>query len=150
MKKLSEFQKKTLLVFIFANLILLTVSALYAHIIAEAGGKDIVGCAMKRLFFIYCPGCGGSRSLLHLFRLDFISAFKLYPPMAVLLFFLIDIEVRALLSIVKDKPRYLASFKLSSLLIIPAVLLLHFFIRNLLLVEFGIDPIGDLQFFYNS
>ena len=148
MIKPSTYRKRMLVIFITANLILLTVSAVYAHIVAAADGKDIVGCAMKKIFFIYCPGCGGSRSLVHLFRLDFISAFITYPPMAVLLFFLLDIDIRGALSIIKDEPKYLRGFKLNSLLVIPAVLLLHFFVRNLLLIKFGIDPIGDLGFLY--
>ena len=68
--------------------------------------------------------------------------------MAALLFFLIDIDLRSALSIVKDDPSYLRRFKLNYLLVIPIVLLIHFFIRNFLLIRYGIDPLGDLINFY--
>lgn len=147
-KKLSDYQRRMLLIFLTANLILFAVSAVYAYIIDSADGRDIVGCSMKHLLRIYCPGCGGSRSLVFLFKFDFISSFRAYPPMAALLFFLIDIDLRSALSIVRDDPSYLRRFKLNSLLVIPIVLLIHFFIRNFLLIRYGIDPLGDLINFY--
>ena len=149
MKALSPYQKKTLFILICANLALLTVSVIYAHIIASAEGEDIVSCAVKHLLHIYCPGCGGSRSLVSLFRLDLISAFTLYPPMAILLFFLIDIDVRATLAVVRNERGYLEKFKLTSVVLIPLVMLICCFVRNYLLICHGVDPIGDLIGYYS-
>ena len=50
-----------------------------------------VGCFFKLLFKIPCPGCGISRALFSLIKLDFVSAFKFNPmfwsvPILVLLY----------------------------------------------------------------
>ena len=146
--RLSAYQKRLLRIFLAVNITLFIISAVYAYIIDSADGKDIVGCTMKHMFHIYCPGCGGSRSLVFLFKLRLISAMRAYPPMFFLLFFLFDIDIRAALSIIKDDRKYIDSFKLNSLIIIPIVIMCHFIIRNILLIKFGVDPLGDLIAFY--
>lgn len=45
-------------------------------------------CLNKKLFGVDCLGCGMQRSLLHVFRGEFIEAFKMYPAIyTIMLFF---------------------------------------------------------------
>lgn len=44
------------------------------------GAKDLMlPCLNKQLFGIDCPGCGLQRSVLLLFKGDFLGAFYMYP-----------------------------------------------------------------------
>ena len=48
----------------------------------------MIPCLNKKLFGVDCLGCGMQRSLLHVFRGEFIEAFKMYPAIyTIMLFF---------------------------------------------------------------
>ena len=55
--------------------------------------KDyMLPCLNKRLFGFDCPGCGIQRSVLLLFKGEFLAAFQMYPaiyPMIMLILFLL-------------------------------------------------------------
>jgi hypothetical protein len=126
------------------NIVFITLASIYAHLVARAGGEGIISCQFKHLFKLYCPGCGGSRSLVHLFNFDIISATLAYPPMPVLLFFYLMINLRCALVISSGDIFYLKSFKSWTLIFIPVAILISFVIRNLLLIFYGVDYLGDL------
>lgn len=51
-----------------------------------------IPCISKTIFHISCPGCGYTRSLLSVLRLDFVNAWNYHPlfwlfPILVILFF---------------------------------------------------------------
>jgi len=48
-------------------------------------------CINKKLFGMDCMGCGFQRSLLLLIKGDFVAAFKMYPAIYTLLFFIVYI-----------------------------------------------------------
>ncbi len=146
MKKFFSRDKKyILLVFFLPSLLLLLVSAVYAYLIggAEEEGEKLFECAFQSIFPFYCPGCGGSRSLYYLMRLEVVKSFIYYPALPVSALILIDVDIRALVSFIKDDLSALKKFKLNILLLIPILIMLNFLIRNALLF-FGIDYIGDI------
>lgn len=144
MKNISSFRKKTFLIFFFSHLLLILISVIYALTVsyAAAEGKEAVECYFKQSMYFYCPGCGGSRSLVYLLKFDLIKSFIYYPALPIAALLLLFADSLALISIIKDDSKYLKKFKLELLIIIPAVILLNFFIRNILLL-LGIDYIGD-------
>lgn len=106
------------------------------------------GCVLHR-FFIYCPLCGGTRAVAALVRFDFLAAWN-YNAFVVILAFLalgIDIWMWA---------RYFQ--KKEPLIIVPrwswvsfcVLLVAYFLLRNVLMIFFGIDPTGDLGFFWDA
>lgn len=106
------------------------------------------GCLMHR-FFIYCPLCGGTRALAALVRFDFVSAWK-YNAFVVLL---------CVVVLVLDVWAWVRYFqKKEPLIILPrwvwvaacAALLTYFILRNCLMIFFGIDPTGDLVYFWDA
>lgn len=46
-------------------------------------------CLNKQLFGIDCPGCGMQRSLLYLIKGEFTEAFHMYPPIFILIPFVL-------------------------------------------------------------
>ncbi len=49
----------------------------------------LLSCPFKALAGIDCPGCGLQRSILALFKGDFMNSFKLYPATIPLIFIVI-------------------------------------------------------------
>ena len=106
------------------------------------------GCIMKR-FFIYCPMCGGTRAVAALVRFDFVAAWN-YNALVVLL------GIAALALDVWAWVRY--AQKKEPLIVLPnwswgalAVALVVFFVlRNALMIFWGIDPTGDLVYFWDA
>lgn len=111
-------------------------------------GEVLGGCIMHR-FFIYCPLCGGTRAVAALAHLDFVAAWN-YNAFVVL-------SCPAVL--VLDVWAWVRYFqKKEPLIILPrwtwivfcVVFLTYFILRNCLMIFFGIDPTGDLGYFWEA
>ena len=145
---MSVFRKRLLLFLLISNASLLTVSLIYAHITALSmeSGIEAVSCLFKHNMKLYCPGCGGSRSLVYLLRFDILRSFIYYPALPVCALLVLDADVRAIISLIKDSPGAILGFRINALIIIPIIIILSFIIKNILLVCFGIDILGDIIF----
>lgn len=132
--------KNLLKSFIFYNSLLffITFSFLFIYFISFKFELHLLDCIVFRELGIYCPGCGGTRSLIFLLRLDFLNSFLSYPPLIFSLFLIICCDILALLSIIKKDLKYIKLFKTEYFLIIPVIIVLNFFIRIILLFN-GVD-----------
>ncbi len=138
-------RKKLVIFYIIPLILLIAVSVVYAILThnAVSEGEELISCFFKESFHLYCPGCGGSRSLLALLRLDIVGSFILFPALSVSVIILICLYIRVFISFLKNDEKYIMGFHLNSLIIIPVIIILNFIIRNILLLFFGIDLIGD-------
>lgn len=143
---MSKLRKNILIIFLSLNLFLLLSGISYGLCIGsfESAGKEAFPCYFREHFGLYCPGCGGSRSLYFLITLDLWRSFVYFPalPIAAILIFILD--VFALLSFIYNDERILKKLNLNLFIIIPAVIILNFLLRNALLL-FGIDYIGNFS-----
>lgn len=131
---------KDLLWFLIINFSLFILSLIYVLLFWSNNNFLLSeGCFFQSVFKIYCPGCGGSRSLSSLFQFDLISSFILYPPILISIIVLLYYDIRYLLSFFLK----LKASKYWCFLLIPISIILTFLIRNLLLLCFGIDTVGD-------
>ena len=135
--KMQKDRKKHLFSLIILNLSLLLVSFIY-NILFERG--KIGNCQFYQAFGLYCPGCGGSRSLNALLNFSFIKSFVYYPPIIITSLLILYIDTRLILSLFSLR-RY--KFNPKILLIIPLSIIVSFIIRYILL-GFGIDPLGSI------
>ena len=122
----------------------LAILGLIAFLIAsklsiEAGLK----CSMVENLHIYCPGCGGTRSVYALLHLDIISSirYNIVVPFGIFVFLFYDI--RAIISVVKKEENFFEKQKFILVYVFIGILLINFVVRNILLWGFGIDLIGD-------
>ena len=122
----------------------LAILGLIAFLIAsklsiEAGLK----CSMVENLHIYCPGCGGTRSVYALLHLDIISSirYNIVVPFGIFVFLFYDI--RAIISVVKKEENLFEKQKFILVYVFIGILLINFVVRNILLWGFGIDLIGD-------
>ena len=56
-----------------------------------------------------------------------------------------EIDIRMIIAAVKNDAQILKSYRPTAFIIFGAVLIIHFVLRNILLVGFGIDPLGDIM-----
>ena len=117
------------------------------HFANRISNGKIVYCVLHDVFHLYCPFCGGTRVFLSLLSLNIPAAFVANP----VIFFLIPIflffDLRALVRLMR---RDSEPFRLPRriLPIVLAVIFGYAVVRNILLVGFGIDPLGDLLQYY--
>ncbi|MBR5119659.1 MAG: DUF2752 domain-containing protein [Clostridia bacterium] len=106
------------------------------------------GCLMHR-FFIYCPLCGGTRAIAALTRFQFLEAWNYNALVVLLSVVVLGLDVWVWI-------RYLQ--KKEPLIILPrwawitacVLLVVYFILRNVLMIFFGIDPTGDLVYFWDA
>ena len=144
MKNLSGFRKRAITLLLLINALALGVAVGYTLLVDRLTEIGLFTCSFKDTFHLYCPGCGGSRSVAHLLKFDFYSSFRSYPPMMIFLFFSIDLELRGVMAILRDDKRALTGFNLNWLISIPVAIIIHFVLRNVFLLCFGLDYLGDI------
>ena len=120
---------------------------LYRYV-AEGITSVLSGCFLHDRLFLYCPLCGGTRAVAALLRLDLFGAFRYNAFVTLVLFLAIVLDLWALVRLLKGRSRLLPLpgwfwIFLSVAMVLYAVL------RNDLMITHGIDPVGDLSFFWS-
>lgn len=128
--------------FFWYNAALLALAAgvlVYLFLLREAGLPFL--CLFAATSHLYCPGCGCTRALEALFRLDLPASLAANPMVLWLLGTLIYYEVVFFLSAFGRRPVRVSS---RPAVVFAFALLGYTALRDLLLVFCGIDPLGDL------
>lgn len=87
-------------------------------------------CPYRKFFHIYCPGCGTSRMIKALFRLDIYQAFRYNPLMFIIIVILLPIYI--IMNVIKyihSKTFYKITKK--QIIILFIIMILYFILRNL-------------------
>ena len=137
-------RRNAIILFVLSNLAALAAVFLYLLFMSiyDAESAEPI-CNFQRIFHIYCPGCGGSRSLRALVRLDLVSSFICFPPLPLSLPILGYAEYLLVRGIIDSDARRILKFKPWILIIPAAMIILNFLARNVLLLN-GIDVLGDI------
>lgn len=100
-------------------------------------------CATVKYFHLYCPGCGGTRALFALLRLDFIEMIRYNLNLPLAIFTYMYYNIRAFIEIKKNNEQYFERLRYRLLIIVGCIALIYSIARNALLL-YGIDLIGDI------
>ncbi len=142
-------QKRWTVFAVINGLMLLAVPLyyLYVNVFLQVIPEQLTKCTAARFLHLYCTGCGGTRAVGALFRLDILTALRLNPFVPVAAGLFIYYDIRAALAIARDEP---LAVKVPTAVWIglPVFLLIMTVARNLALVYCGYDPIGDLVSFW--
>ncbi len=95
------------------------------------------------VFGLYCPTCGMTRAAHALLSLDLLSAFSLNPCLFVLLFVLLWYFSFGLFALFKKDPTLFRRARRWPLWLLLFSLAFYFLLRNILLLFFHIDLLGD-------
>ncbi|MBQ7332986.1 MAG: DUF2752 domain-containing protein [Clostridia bacterium] len=138
-------RRKIIFFFIVFNFLLLLFTLFFCFFFSPndviENGKNYT-CVFQKIFNIYCPGCGGTRSLGYLLSFDFKNSFIYFPPIFVGIFLILWMEILFIISIKKNSFEPIKNHKYFEFLLIPISIMLTFLVRNVFLF-FGIDLIGD-------
>ena len=137
---MKNINKKRLFLLISANISVLIISLIYNLVFKMTDGKAFE-CVFLKYVGIYCPGCGGSRSLNALLTFRFVRSFLLYPPILITSFMLLLYDICLFFSIIRDDYSPMKRFGLKFVLIIPVSIGINFVLRTVLLFM-GFDLIS--------
>ena len=91
-------------------------------------------CPIKNIFNIYCAGCGTTRMIISLLKLDFYQAFRYNPLMFILgIVFLIYI-IYVVIMYLRNKKIYIPNTKIFIAIII--LMFLYMILRNIPYFEY--------------
>ena len=91
-------------------------------------------CIFREVLGIYCPGCGGTRMVKAILKLDFYQAFRYNPFMFILIVLLVCLVLINLALKMLGKKLILPKDK--HLIILAICVILYFILRNIPLFSF--------------
>ena len=87
-------------------LITLLVSIIYLYL--NKRFSFYIPCIFHKITHLYCPGCGLTRMILSIFKLNFYQAFRYNPLLFIMMPFIITYEIIYYINWIQDK-----NFKIS-------------------------------------
>lgn len=116
---------------------------LLAHLTENAGILALGECRFRLFLGLYCPGCGATRSLRALFSGHLLHACLLYPAVIPAAFLVLWYDVLLCIACIRRREALLSRFRWQLLLSVPVCAVLVCVLRNILLLGFGIDTLGN-------
>lgn len=100
-------------------------------------------CAFHELFQIYCPGCGGTRALFELSQGYILKSLYCNPAVFLGAVLILYYEIGAIVTIIKNNGK--CYYYQKGRLVYGYLIIVTLFtvIRDYMLVEMGIDMLGD-------
>lgn len=139
--------KKRWFIFIIVNLLPFFTACAYLILKSEveAFGKSIAVCAMHDFFHLYCPACGGTRAVKAILSFDFLTALKCNPSVLLAFVYFIYYDIRAFVNIIRKKEKVVERIHPFAPISLLVVFIGYAILRNVLLVYFNVDFIGDFR-----
>ncbi len=158
MERVENMQANTnrndaLVITVFVVLVLMGIAGIATVLYFNVSGKELSfskeTCAFPLYFHIYCPGCGGTRAIRYLMRGDVIRSFMAHPIVLYLLILYIQSVCVSIYTIFIKKDMVVRYYvRIWELWVLLGIVVGSFLIRNLLLIFFGIDFLGECAPFW--
>lgn len=111
--------------------------------------SNLTGCILHDWVFLYCPLCGGTRALADLLRFDLLQAVRDNAFVALVALVAVVHYVVAWVRLLRGQAT-LFRFLAWEWIAFGALLIAFGILRNVLMIRFGIDALGDLGAFWNG
>ena len=98
-------------------------------------------CSSYSLWGIYCPGCGGTRSVISLLHFDIIRSFLFHPVVPYTAILVSVFMISHTLNIVTKGKVKAMMFRPIYFYIMIAIILIQFVIKNAIMLITGTDPL---------
>jgi len=123
---------------IITNIIVAALVAGFVLVTYLIKGIEGFECAFNKLTGLYCPGCGGTRAVYSILRLDIIGAMRYNITVPFGVFVYIYYNIRAFISGYKNDTEYFKKQKYPLCIALAIVLVANFILKNVLLLCFGL------------
>lgn len=139
--------KKRWLIFMAVNLLPLLAVIIFFILKSEveAFGKSIAVCMMHDFLHLYCPACGGTRAVRAILSFDFLTALKCNPAVLLTFIYFIYYDICAFVNIIRKKEKVIRRIHPFAPISLLVVFIGFGILRNVLMVYFNIDFIGDFR-----
>lgn len=130
--------KKRIHYWLLINLIIVFSVVCFALSVSIMRLLGMTGCAFYDFTGLYCPGCGGTRALESLLRLDIISSLKYNAILLPAVILFIYYDIRSFIAVSHSDDDYFLDNKYIPVLIFTIFLVVYSITRSVLLFC-GID-----------
>ena len=145
-KKLAALAYKDLVVLVLGAVIAISALALRFLNSILPKGVQIPYCLCHDLLRLYCPLCGCTRAGVALLRLDFAESFRVNPLVLLFILGLVLYNVVSLVRITRGGEL----LRVKNAWVLTGIFLFAFaVVRNLLMIFFKFDTLGELISFWN-
>ena len=143
------FKRKEGRAFLLINAALLLLCLLFPlyTLIVKAVSPNLSGCMLHDYLFLYCPMCGGTRAISALLQFRFLDALRYNAFVVLFVIAALVLDVVALIRLLQNKKTILR-FAGWLWILLAVALVLFGILRNVLMIGFEIDPLGDLGAFW--
>lgn len=114
-------KKSTIIIFII----------LIVYLILSLAFKPFIPCIIHEITGLYCPGCGLSRMILSIIRLDFYQAFRYNPLLFILFPFGLILVLEYLYSLFKKRTPIYEKINNKVWIILIVILIIYGIVRNI-------------------
>ena len=118
-------KKRLLKIFIF-------ILVLISYLIIGKKFNIYLRCPIHEIFHVYCPGCGLTRMLLSMLKLDFYQAFRYNPVVCIMTPFIILLYIEKVYSEYKNKKSIVKKIPNWVWYIILVLMLIYGVLRNII------------------
>lgn len=141
----KKFIKNERMMFIWVNIgCLLLFIALMVWKYSPISDYMNTDCGFAGLLHLYCPGCGGTRAVYAMLRLDIVKSFLHHPLIPFIVLIMLEYYVGAIITLIKNNGKRYYYMRVWFCYVALGIIVLNFVLRNMLMVFWQIDPIGDL------
>ena len=126
MKNIGAYKKICIFVGIILGLTLVAIAYEYINLKYNIG----IPCAVNKVFGIYCPGCGLTRALGAMLRLDFIQAFKYNVFSLVLIPLIAIVFVTFIWEYIFDRSSFISKIPVAFWIILLGSFFIYGIVRN--------------------
>lgn len=101
-------------------------------------------CTLKTHLHLYCPGCGGTRAVAYLLHFHIIESLLCNPLVIFMAACMVYYYFKTLFFLIKQQGDAQFDIHLGFLWAFLVILIVFCLVRNVLLVNFGIDYLGEV------
>lgn len=105
-------------------------------------------CVFHEILHLYCPGCGGTRAVYALLHFHFLESVGNHPIVLFVAIIFAEYYVGAIITLIRNNGKRYYYLRTWFCYVALGIVVVNAILRNVLLVYFQYDYIGDLLYYW--
>lgn len=101
-------------------------------------------CGIHEMLHLYCPGCGGTRAVYDLLNFRLLQSFCTHPFVLFTALILVEYYIGAIITLIRNNGKRYYYLRTWFCYVALGIVIVNTILRNVLLVYYHYDYIGDL------